>query len=129
LFSPCIWFETMSSTAVVYKKRKLLTLREHLGSAKVLCVIRVAHLFSFQCCVHCLFFFKLCLLYPMLCSLFIFLLAVSFIPNVVFTVYFSLSCVFYTQCCIPELSIFDYHLRFFSNAYPALNNNYESFNK
>jgi hypothetical protein len=36
---------------VSYKKHELLTLREHLGSPSDLGDVRVAHLFSFLCCV------------------------------------------------------------------------------
>ena len=38
---------------VSYKRQKLLTLREHLGSPSVFGGVRVAHLFSFLC--HVLF--------------------------------------------------------------------------
>ena len=36
-----------------YKKQELLTLREHPGLPVVFCRVRVAHLFSFLCCVIC----------------------------------------------------------------------------
>ena len=38
----------------------------HLGSLPVFGRVRVAHLFSFLCCVFVLFVFVLCLVYPML---------------------------------------------------------------
>ena len=45
-----------------YKRQELLVLRGRLGSLWVFfCGVRVAHLFSFLCCV-----FALCLVYPML---------------------------------------------------------------
>jgi hypothetical protein len=46
--------------------QELLTLREQLCSPLVFGGIRVAHLFSFLCCVFDLFVFVLCLVYPML---------------------------------------------------------------
>jgi hypothetical protein len=42
---------------VSYKRQELLTLREHLSSPPVFSAVRVAHLFSFLCCV----FYFVCL--------------------------------------------------------------------
>jgi len=49
-----------------YKKQKLLTLHNHLGSPPVFGGVGVAHLFSFLCCVFC----------------FVCLLPVSCVPNI-----------------------------------------------
>ena len=53
---------------VSYKGQELLILREHLCSPQILCGVRVAHLFSFLCCVlwvfFALFIFVLCLVCP-----------------------------------------------------------------
>ena len=51
---------------VSYKRQELLTLREHLCSPPVFSGVRVAHRFSFLCCVFVLFVFVLCLVYPLL---------------------------------------------------------------
>ena len=53
-----------------YKKQELLTLPEHLGSSPIIGGARVAHLFSFLCCLVFYFFllivFVLCFVYPIL---------------------------------------------------------------
>ena len=45
------WLYTLVTQRVSYKKQELLTLREHLDSSKVFGGIRVAHVFSFLCCI------------------------------------------------------------------------------
>ena len=72
-----------------YKKQELLIIRVHLGSLDGLGGVRVAHDFSFLCCVFALFVFVLCILCPMLpvsqdCPFLI-------TPSVFYDVYFRLS--------------------------------------
>ena len=67
---------------VSYKKQELLTLREHLGSPPVFFVgVHVGYLFSFMCCVLCVFvLFLMCPTLPVSldCP---FLIAPSFYPS------------------------------------------------
>jgi len=56
----------MSNMAVSYKRQELLTLRKHMSSHSVFDGIRVAHYFSFLCCVAMFFVLVLCLVFPML---------------------------------------------------------------
>jgi hypothetical protein len=63
-------------------RQELLTLQGHMRSLSVFGVIRVAHLFSFLCCVFVLSVFVLCLMCPMLSVSLDCLCPVSYMPKV-----------------------------------------------
>jgi hypothetical protein len=77
---------------VPYKRQELITLRELLVFGEV----RIAHLFSFLCCVFVLLVFVLFLVFPMLPVSLDCLRPVSCVPNVS---RLSSSYVLCTQCC------------------------------
>jgi hypothetical protein len=74
--------KNIAERRVSYKKQELLTLREHLGSPPVFFVgVHVGYLFSFMCCVLCVFvLFLMCPTLPVSldCP---FLIAPSFYPS------------------------------------------------